>query len=138
MGVPKLKVLKLHKALYGTKQASCCWWVRLNSILLKIGFKSNGKDPSTYTLDRDGEKAILWIHVDDEALTVSLTELTNRISHQLNKHLKIKWDEIIKGLVGISMDETNEGFKFSQHELIQKIKNLTPSNIVAKSPLLPN
>ncbi|MBW0586755.1 hypothetical protein O181_126470 [Austropuccinia psidii MF-1] len=104
----------------------------LKKILLEIGFKINAEDPRRYTLDCDGEHAILWIHVDDGALTASSIELINQIFYQLNKHLKAKWDERIKGLVGISIDETDEGFTFSQHESIERVINLTPSNIVAK------
>ncbi|MBW0535766.1 hypothetical protein O181_075481 [Austropuccinia psidii MF-1] len=132
MGIPKLKILKLKKALYGTKQASCCWWIHLKGILKEIGFKSNLKDLSTYTLDRGEDQAILWIHVDDGALTASSAELMDQISNQLNNCLKIK------GLVGISITETNEGFKFAQPELIEKVLSLNPNNIVAKSPLPPN
>ncbi|MBW0572437.1 hypothetical protein O181_112152 [Austropuccinia psidii MF-1] len=106
--------------------------MHLKNIPLEIGFKSNGEDPRAYTLDCDGEQAILWIHVDDGALPASSIELINQILDQLNKHLKAKWDERIKVLVGISIDETDEGFKFLQHELIEKAINLTPIDIVAK------
>ncbi|MBW0478390.1 hypothetical protein O181_018105 [Austropuccinia psidii MF-1] len=75
MNVLKHKVLKLDKALYGTKQASRCWWLHLKGILKQIGFTSNAEDPSTYTLNKGNEQAILWIHVDDRALTVSSNEL---------------------------------------------------------------
>ncbi|MBW0570797.1 hypothetical protein O181_110512, partial [Austropuccinia psidii MF-1] len=44
MNMPKFHVLKLKKALYGTKQASRCWWLHLKTILHQIGFKSNGED----------------------------------------------------------------------------------------------
>ncbi|MBW0538998.1 hypothetical protein O181_078713 [Austropuccinia psidii MF-1] len=138
MGVPKFKVLKLCKALYGTKKAFCCWLMHLKKIQLEIGFKSNGEDTSTYTLDCDGEQAILCIHVDDGEVTASSIELINQISDQLNKNLKFKLDERIKGLVGISIDEIDEGLKFSQHDIIAKVINLSPSNLVAKSPLPTN
>jgi hypothetical protein len=41
-------VLKLRKALYGTKQASRCWWLHLKSRLASIGFQPNLEDQSTY------------------------------------------------------------------------------------------
>ncbi|MBW0537604.1 hypothetical protein O181_077319 [Austropuccinia psidii MF-1] len=132
MNVPKYQVLKLHKALYGTEQASRCWWVYLKEVLQKIGFTANGEDASTYTFQKDGQNAILWIHVNDGALTASSAET------QLNAHLKIKWDTIIKGLVGISIEETAKGFKFYQPDLIQKLVNLNPRNVTAKSELPAN
>ncbi|MBW0544541.1 hypothetical protein O181_084256 [Austropuccinia psidii MF-1] len=133
--VPKFKVLKLNKALYGTKQASRCWWMHLKTILRTIGFESNGEDPSTYHLNQGGEQAILWVHIDDGALTASSPSLLNRILDKLNSCLKIKWDAKINGLVGISITENDSGFKFSQPDLINKLTNLSPSNIIAKTPL---
>ncbi|MBW0506566.1 hypothetical protein O181_046281 [Austropuccinia psidii MF-1] len=111
--VPKFKVLKLNKALYGTKQASRCWWMHLKSILRTIGFESTGEDPSTYTLNQGNDQAILWVHIDNGALTASSPNLLNQISNQLNSYLKIKWDKKINGLVGISITENDNGFKFS-------------------------
>ncbi|MBW0506242.1 hypothetical protein O181_045957 [Austropuccinia psidii MF-1] len=138
MDVPKYSVLKLNKALYGTKQASRCWWFHLREILQRIGFKNNEEDSSTYTLNEGNDQAILWVHVDDGALTASSPQLLDRISRQLNAFLKIKWDKLLNGLVGISMQETEEGFKLWQPELIDKLTNLTPSKIVAKTPLPAN
>ncbi|MBW0468093.1 hypothetical protein O181_007808 [Austropuccinia psidii MF-1] len=136
--VPKHSVLKLKKALYGTKQAARCWWLHLKDILQRIGFQMNGEDPSTYYYDSTKGRAILWIHVDDGALTGSSAEVLNYISDELDRHLQIKWDSAITGLVGISIEKTLKGFKFSQTELIDKLTTLTPSNIKSSSPLPPN
>ncbi|MBW0513843.1 hypothetical protein O181_053558 [Austropuccinia psidii MF-1] len=135
INVPKYKVLKLKKALYGTKQASRCWWMHLRGILHKIGFKSNGEDPSSYTLHQGEEQAILWVHMNDRALTALLGELLDQISHQLSGYLKMKWDEKINGLVGILITKTDQGFEFWQPDLTDKLTNLTPIKILAKNPL---
>ncbi|MBW0542209.1 hypothetical protein O181_081924 [Austropuccinia psidii MF-1] len=138
MDVPKYSVLKLNKALYGTKQASRCWWLHLRRILQRIGFKSNEEDPSTYTLNDGIDQAILWINVDDGALTASSHGLLDRISRQLDTYIKMKWDEHVTGLVGISIEESDKGFKLWQPNLIDKLTNLNPSKIVAKTPLPAN
>ncbi|MBW0527742.1 hypothetical protein O181_067457 [Austropuccinia psidii MF-1] len=135
INVPKLKVLRLNKALYGTKQASRCWWRNLKNILQTIGFESNGKDPSTSTLNQGDEQEILWVHIDDGALAASLPGLLNQISDQLKNYLKIKWDNEINGLVGISITETENGFKFWQPDLIDKLTNINTSKIIARTPL---
>ncbi|MBW0538725.1 hypothetical protein O181_078440 [Austropuccinia psidii MF-1] len=103
MNIPKFNVLKLNKALYGTKQASRCWWLHLRAILQRIGFRNNEEDLSTYTLNQGNDQAIL-----------------------------------LNGLVGISIKETEDGFKFYQPNLIDKLTNLAPSKIIAKTPLPPN
>ncbi|MBW0469082.1 hypothetical protein O181_008797 [Austropuccinia psidii MF-1] len=103
MDVPKYSVLKLNKALYGTKQSSQCWWLHLRGILQRIGFRNNEEDPSTYRLNDGTDQAILWIHVDDRALTASSPSLLDWISRQLDKFLKIKWDEHVTGLIVAKM-----------------------------------
>ncbi|MBW0471731.1 hypothetical protein O181_011446 [Austropuccinia psidii MF-1] len=129
MCVPKFNVLKLKKALYGTKQAARCWWLHLKEILTNIGFKSNCEDPSTYTYKGSRGETILWIHVDDGALKTSSAELMGWISGELNKNLEIT------GLVGISIVDTGNGFKFSQTDLIDKVILLKDNNVMACLPL---
>jgi hypothetical protein len=69
------KFWKLKKALYGTKQAGCCWWLHDRAALAKVGFQSGSEEMSTY-IYRDGEDvAFLWIHVDDGLLVGSSEEL---------------------------------------------------------------
>ncbi|MBW0478110.1 hypothetical protein O181_017825 [Austropuccinia psidii MF-1] len=133
--IPKFKVLALKKALYGTKQAARCWWLHLKKILCTIGFTPNNKHPSTYTLVKGVEKAILWIHVADGALTVLSQQIMDEIVQGINQNLKIKWDDKVSGLVGIGIEKVPQGYKFLQTELINKLTRLTPSNITSKSPL---
>ncbi|MBW0523139.1 hypothetical protein O181_062854 [Austropuccinia psidii MF-1] len=98
MDVPKQNVLKLRKALYGTKQASWCWWLHLKETLQRISFTNNKEDPSTYMSNQGNAQAILWVHVDDGALTASLDTLLDWMTGQLDEHLKIKWDANMNGL----------------------------------------
>ncbi|MBW0506038.1 hypothetical protein O181_045753 [Austropuccinia psidii MF-1] len=59
MNNKKFSVLKLKKALYGTKQAAQCWWLHLKNVLHEVGFQPNDEDLSTYIFRRDHDKAIL-------------------------------------------------------------------------------
>lgn len=42
------KVYKLHKALYGLRQALRAWNHKLNSILMELRFAKRSKEPSVY------------------------------------------------------------------------------------------
>ncbi|MBW0462605.1 hypothetical protein O181_002320 [Austropuccinia psidii MF-1] len=138
MAVERGKVLKLKKALYGTKQAARCWWRHLTKVLENIGFRPNKEDLSTYTFISDAGSAILWIHVDDGAITSSSNELLSHICGQLDNALKIKWDDGIGGLVGLKITPHPRGLHISQPDLINKLTHLSCSNITAKSPLPQN
>ncbi|MBW0532137.1 hypothetical protein O181_071852 [Austropuccinia psidii MF-1] len=135
MNQPKYTVLKLKKALYGTKQAARCWWLHLKGILQKIGFKSSGKDQSTYFYDSAKGQAMLWIHVDDGELAGSSNSVINFTCSELDQHLQIKWDKEITGLVGLSIKQTDNEFDLNQSTLIDKLTSLLASKITANFPL---
>ncbi|MBW0535399.1 hypothetical protein O181_075114 [Austropuccinia psidii MF-1] len=135
MNMAASSVLKLKKALYGTKQAARCWWLHLKTILHRIGFKSNGEDPSTYFFESAKGQAMLWIHVDDGALAGSSSDVLDFISTKLNENLQIKWDSQINGLVGLAITPHGNEFTFTQTGLIDKLCGISPSNITSNSPL---
>ena len=61
----KGKVLKLRKSLYGTKQASRMWQLKLRSKLIEMGFVNSTHDPCLFS-KRDGKKIMLiGVYVDD-------------------------------------------------------------------------
>ncbi|MBW0477965.1 hypothetical protein O181_017680 [Austropuccinia psidii MF-1] len=106
MNIPASSVLQLKKELYGTKQASHCWWLQLKMILHQIGFKSNDEDPGTYLFDSKRGQAMSWIHVDNGALAGSSADVLDFILVELNERLEVKWGLEVTGLVGLAIQET--------------------------------
>jgi len=58
----------LKKALYGLKQAPQAWYERIDSYLMKLGFRSEA-DPNLYFNVKDGKPLILVLYVDGLFLT---------------------------------------------------------------------
>ena len=58
-------VVKLKKALYGTKQAANAWQKFLRGKFLSIGAKIHPKDECVYIFRHDEEWALVSTHVDD-------------------------------------------------------------------------
>ncbi|MBW0479997.1 hypothetical protein O181_019712 [Austropuccinia psidii MF-1] len=135
MNIPASSVLKVKKALYGTKKEACCWWLHLKMILHQLRLNLNGEDPSTYFLDSPKGKAMLWSHVDNGALNGSSTDVLDFILTELNKCMQIKWDSDITGLVGLEITRNSNTFQFTQTQLIEKLCGISPSNITSSSPL---
>ncbi|MBW0539584.1 hypothetical protein O181_079299 [Austropuccinia psidii MF-1] len=131
----KCDVLQLNKSLYGTKQAARCWWMHLTVILKDIGFIAIEEDPSSYSYNGTLGKALLWIHVDDGALTASSNELLSHIKLLLNSKLNIKWDDNISSLVGITISCVNGGYFLSQRDLIDKVVGMANNVTTTTSPL---
>jgi hypothetical protein len=75
MSVNKGEAMRLHKALYGTKQAARCWWVHLKAVLSQLGFEASKYDNSLYTVKHKDHQGVVWVHVDDGIVTGSSTGL---------------------------------------------------------------
>lgn len=59
------KVLKLHKALYGLRQAPRAWNVKLDKSLGKLGFTRCKTDHGLYTRKKGGQRVVVGVYVDD-------------------------------------------------------------------------
>lgn len=62
-------VFKLHKELYGLKQASRLWNKLLESFLTDRGFDSSWADPSLFFNSKNGCIVIVVVYVDDLLVT---------------------------------------------------------------------
>ncbi|POW16912.1 hypothetical protein PSHT_06591 [Puccinia striiformis] len=133
--VPKGHVLRLKKALYGTKQAGRCWWLYLKQQLAEMDFFPNSEDQSTYTFKKGTEVAFLWIHVDDGMLTASSPRLLSQLQHRLSSLLDLKWDSELASIIGIRVRETAGGFFLDQPMLIDKLLSLESSNVTTRTPI---
>jgi hypothetical protein len=58
-------VLKLHKSIYGLRQAGHCWNKTAHEALVDFGFTKSENDPCTYFLKRGDAFCILALFVDD-------------------------------------------------------------------------
>ena len=71
-------VLKLLKAIYGTKQGGREWFLLIDEYFKSIGFKSNKVDNCFYTLIEGNDYVILLLYVDDIILAATTEELEQR------------------------------------------------------------
>ena len=126
-------ILRLHKALYGTKQAANAWQKMVVHIMNKVGAKSIDADPATYTLeDAKGGFVIVGTHVDDFMVVFNPlgSELRNQIWKAFEEEVKItNTGEIHWALqTRIDRDAINGILKLSQgnyvRSLIEKYKDL--------------
>ena len=69
------RVLRLHRALYGLRQASRAWNKQLERELTARGFVQSDADPSLWLL-RDAAGTVLTMFYVDDGMAVSYTHLT--------------------------------------------------------------
>jgi len=84
-------VLRLVKTLYGLKQSGCCWYQKLSSVFLSLGFKQCAVDQAMYfkVVVHKGELTVVVIHVDDCTIVATTIHLIKELKAGLSKHFKV-------------------------------------------------
>lgn len=127
------EVYRLHKSLYGLKQASRTWNQKFDDFLTKFGLTASQADPCVYYL-RDGPNiTIVAIWVDDGLVASSKKELLSDIIQYLKIHFEITFGpaDVFVGLL-ITRDRPNRTLHLSQPNYINKI--LTKFNMLDCHP----
>jgi len=105
-------VLKLIKALYGTKQAGRCWNMEFSDFLLSLGFKQCSFDPCLFHLVDSNDFLLLVLYVDDVLAVSNSQQLIDRILHQIEVQFSITLLGFPRWFLGIKItkDDTNSVF----------------------------
>ncbi|WMV14947.1 hypothetical protein MTR67_008332 [Solanum verrucosum] len=84
------KVCKLKKSLYGLKQASRQWNLKLTAALQDLGFVQSHFDYSLITFTVGSDVVVVLVYVDDLMLTGSNITLIQSTKSNLQKKFKMK------------------------------------------------
>ncbi|KAH9459513.1 hypothetical protein Pst134EA_033031 [Puccinia striiformis f. sp. tritici] len=117
----KGKVMKLKKALYGTKQAARCWWKFFKQTVEGLGFTASEIEPSLYLFKKGEGFVIIWLHVDDGFAMASDVGLLNQLRDGMMKGLEVKWSSKVERLVGINIKNLNGTVTLNQSTMAQQI-----------------
>ncbi len=79
-------VKRLHKSLYGLKQAGCGWYETLTRALHLLDFKVAHADPSVFIACVGSDILLLAVHVDDCVLTGGSSLLITDYKQCLHNH----------------------------------------------------
>lgn len=102
------KVCKLHKLLYGLKQATRQWNRKLTDALIQMGFTHSHYDYSLFTKSIDKKTVIILVYVDDVLVTGSSQELINNARKNLQQKFKMKDLGELKFFLGIEVARSQE------------------------------
>jgi hypothetical protein len=77
--------------------------------------------------------------VDNRVVTTSNITILKQLKSNLKEILKIKWAHQLDSIVGLSIEQTDQGFVLSQPKLVDSILNAEwDGGLTAKTPLPPN
>ncbi|KAH9669588.1 hypothetical protein KPL70_021846 [Citrus sinensis] len=114
-------VCRLHKSLYGLKQASHQWFAKFSEAIRSVGFVQSKADYSLFTRKQGKSFTALLIYVDDILITgndlVSIADIKKFLHNQF--HLKDLGD--LKYFLGIEISASRKGIFISQRKYALEI-----------------
>jgi hypothetical protein len=110
-------VCRLHKSLYGLKQASRAWYMRLSDFLMTISFWASKVDTSLFILNGNHDIFYLFVYVDDILITGNNSELIHRLITFLSSEFKLRDLGHAYYFLGIEVTPTSMGLVLSQTQV---------------------
>jgi hypothetical protein len=133
-------VCKLHKLIYGLKQASSAWFERFTGQLLQCGFTASTADSSLFIYRSKTVVAYLLLYVDDIVLTNNTPAFLDHLITHLSSIFELKDLGPLHYFLGIQVTRDSKGLHLSQSKyatsLLHKHNMFTTKPI--STPCIPN
>lgn len=116
-------VLRLHKSIYGLKQASHQWYRLIDSIFKSLGFTRLQSDQSIYLCRRGDIIVVIALYVDDLQGATNDEPTWNAIKSKLSARLKMKDLGIASYCLGLEIYQDLEAqtVRISQKKYFQGV-----------------
>ncbi|KAL4296033.1 hypothetical protein GQ457_12G012530 [Hibiscus cannabinus] len=125
-------VCKLHKSIYGLKQASGQWFHAFSKVVLDYGFVQSPLEHSLFVKGASVDLIALLVYVDDTVLAgINLRHLKD-VHSFLQQHFKLKQLGPLKYFLGFEIARNKSGISLSQcHYALQFLED---TGNLAKKP----
>ncbi|CAL1356196.1 unnamed protein product [Linum trigynum] len=126
------RVCKLHKSIYGLKQASRNWYQKFSAALVQLGFRQSHADPSLFIYHTSTSCVVALIYVDDVILAGDNLAFIQRVKSSLHSQFTIKDLGPLKYFLGIEVARSPKGVVLNQRKYVLDI--LADSGLPATRP----
>ena len=126
------KVCRLHKSLYGLKQASRCWFAKLTSALTKFGFVQSYADYSLFMYSRGDVELRVLIYVDVLLVCGNNSRMLQSFKAYLGRCFHMKDLGKAKYFLGIEIARASEGIYLSQRKYSMDL--VTEAGLLGSKP----
>ena len=109
-------VCKLHKSLYGLKQASRQWFSKFSTTLLQLGFVQSKADYSLFVKQHGKLFIALLVYVDDILTTSNDLKAVEDLKLSLDKHFKLKDLGNLRYFLGLEVLRSQKGISLCQRK----------------------
>lgn len=120
--LPNHTVCKLHKSLYGLKQASRQWFAKFSSTLLRLGFVQTHADSSLFVRNHGDVFLALIVYVDIVIATNNEKEATD-FKTLLNSNFCLKVLRDLRYFLGIEVARSKRCISICQRHYALQFVN---------------
>lgn len=113
------RVCRLHKAIYGSKQAGRLWNLKLNGALKEFGLERSKLDPCLYF--NHAMDMIIAIYVDDFIMFYKDVRKLDKLRSFLNKNFRMKDIGPIQCCLGMRVTQTEKYIDLDQERYTKDI-----------------
>ncbi|CAL1410196.1 unnamed protein product [Linum trigynum] len=110
------RVCRLHKSIYGLKQASRNWYAKFTTTLTGLGFQRSNADYSLFVRRSHGTYVVALIYVDDVILAGDDSVFIQQVKDTLHRQFGIKNLGPLKYFLGIEVARSRAGIALSQRK----------------------
>ena len=114
-------VCRLVKSLYGLKQASRQWNMKLSEALIQSGFIQSSMDHSLFIRKKGNDIVIILVYVDDMLVTGSSISAIEETKASLHAAFKIKDLGTLKFFLGVEFHRSSKGILINQRKYALEI-----------------
>jgi hypothetical protein len=115
------KVLCLHKALYGLRQAPRAWNAKLDGTLLSLNFKRCISKHGMYTRGNTKCRPVVGVYVDDLIITGSIMQVLNSFKKEMCRSFKMSDLDVLSYYLGVEVQQSRDGITIYQGAYARKI-----------------
>ncbi|XP_061365406.1 uncharacterized mitochondrial protein AtMg00810-like [Gastrolobium bilobum] len=119
--LPPNVVCKLHKSLYGLKQASRQWYAKFSSTLSSLGFSHSQADHSLFTKSSGATFIAILVYVDDILVASNNIHKIHHLTSLLDNKFKLKNLGPLKYFLGIEVARSSAGISICQRQYTMQI-----------------
>ncbi|RVX00083.1 Retrovirus-related Pol polyprotein from transposon RE1 [Vitis vinifera] len=138
--LPSNTVCKLHKSIYGLRQASRQWFAKFSGVLISEGFQQSHSDYSLFIKTAGNDFIALLVYVDDIIVASNNKIAADNLKNSLNKSFKLKDLGNLKYFLGLEVARSAKGILINQRKYALELLSETGylGCKPAKTPMQPN
>lgn len=138
--LPPNPVCRLHKSIYGLKQASRQWFQKFSNVLLAENFVQSSSDHTLFVKCNGGCFLALLVYVDDIIIAGNDSQAVNSLKQTLNNKFKMKDLGPLHYFLGLEVARSASGISICQRKYALEL--LDETGLLgckpAKVPMDPN